>query len=139
MEKLLSFLPQYTIIGPSIDKEGTPFDPGPTTDVQVKNGKRALCTTMQVGSFNDDDSDVYQTARTDGAKLLKDHPYTFSVKECAKLCDEYGEKCSHWSLSLGPAWNQKQAKNAVRDLRLRFTPPAGEGEFDINDIFCGLV
>ncbi|CAD7972313.1 unnamed protein product [Amoebophrya sp. A25] len=90
-------------------------DPGLLTQ-RIKapsiTGKRATCTTPSA-----ENRDV----------LLKRIPMTYTPKDCAHHCDAAGSRCTHWSLSLGPVWNTRQAPGVydARHRALAFTPKAG--------------
>lgn len=60
-----------------------------------------------------------------GSKLLSEKPFVWSIGDCSRACDAAGPACSHFSLSLGPAWNYEQAPDVPKGFNLLFTPKAG--------------
>ncbi|CAD7952361.1 unnamed protein product [Amoebophrya sp. A120] len=92
---------------------------------QSVSGKRATCTTPTDNRIEDE---ITEGPGNDDY-LIKRKNFVWSPKQCAHLCDQIGDECSHWSLSLGPVWNSEQIPGGLSGGKiakpLPFTPKAG--------------
>ena len=104
------FLPHFHVLGPS------PADGEPATMAGVTTpsanpltkGKRALCTTSDANSGGDPDELAKYPDR-----LVRKQPFVFNIRDCAHLCERMGDKCTHFSLNLGPGWNRKSGRDCA--------------------------